>query len=865
MRKYKDYVKKTAYLILFLFFILLFYSNSFLLVVKAEEGYQQNVLILNSYHGSLNWTHEESDGIINGLRSNGKNVSISVEYMDWKNFNSKENLDYLYEYYKFKYQNKHLDLIITTDDAALNFALEYRKVMFSDAPIVFSGVNFEGIRTLIRDQTNVTGVAEEIDPIETLRMAVKVNPLIDEIYLLYDNSESGLSTGQLMNETIHSFNPNIKIVNWNNLSFNEVLNEVKNLNQNSIVYMTTYSSDINNTVYDIDFVTKEVCSLSSVPVYGLYDFALGHGIIGGQMLSGRLQGEYAARIANRILSGEDPSDIPVLYTNTTSTAFDYNQLIRFNIPLDMLPKDSEIINQPFSFYQTYKTLVLSVTGVFLLITIFVFILLFYIKKLRKMKKDLNLKNEELSQLYEELVASDEELRDQYDKMVHINEKIRLSDDKLKYLAYHDALTGLPNKLSLYEYMDSIDSTSANGKALFFIDIDNFKFVNDTLGHNYGDKLLIQFSDKINRIIKDDGTLYRLNGDEFIILFEQADDIGRVENFAKKLLDDFSGKDNDINVDIRISFSIGIAIAPIHGDNLEELIKYADIAMYNAKKQGKNRYVVYNEALKEIFMERITIEKYLSKALDNEEFELYFQPQLDIKNNKIAGLEALLRWNSPDLGHVSPKNIIDVAEETHFIIPLGKWILNKACEFLKTIKEKGYEGLKMSINISILQLLQDNFIEQLLNTLNKYDLYPEDIELEITETILVESFDEVSEKLHLLREKNINIALDDFGKGYSSLSYLKQLPIKTMKIDKSFIDDILKEDDKFLSYVIALGKELGMCVVAEGVEDEKQLTYLKEHNCDIIQGYLFSRPKPGEYILEFLNQLNARTQIKPTVK
>lgn len=844
MRKYRGYIKRTVYSLGFIVSFLLLCSNSFFHAVKAEENSQKNILILNSYSDVFNWTHDESNGIINGLTSNGKNISISVEYMDWKNFNLKNNWDYLYEYFNYKYENKHLDLIITTDDAALDFALEYRKKMFSDAPIVFCGVNSEGIKTLIKDQSNVTGVAEEIDPIDTLKLAVKANPEVDEIYLLYDNSESGISTGQLMNETIKRFDSNINIINWNNLSLDEILIKVAKLNKNSIVYITTYTSDTNNTVYDFDYVIKEVSLLSNVPVYGLYDFALGNGIIGGKMLSGRLQGENAAEIAIRILSGEDPDDIPILYTNTTNTAFDYDQLVRFGIPFNILPKDGEIINRPFSFYQTYRTLVLAVIAIFTLIAIFVLILLFHNKKLRNMKNDLNNKNEEL-------IASEEKSRKQYEKIVLINEKIRLSDEKLKYHAYHDILTGLPNKTSLYEYMGTIDSQV--GKAIFFIDLDDFKFINDTLGHSYGDKVLIRVGDKINRLLSNGGTLYHLSGDEFIVLYERVDDIYKVEHLAKKLLDDFSKNYDNAFVDIRVSFSMGIAISPNHGVNVEELIKHADIAIYNAKKQGKNRYVIFNETLKETFLERMTIEQHLPKALDNNEFELYFQPQLDIKSNKIMGFEALLRWNSPILGQVPPQKIVEVAEETHFIIPLGKWILHKACEFLKTSKEKGYVGLKMSINISILQLFQDNFINQVLHALSVNDLEPEDIELEITETILIESFGEVKEKLLLLREKNINIALDDFGKGYSSLSYLKQLPISTMKIDKSFIDDILDEDDEFLSYVIALGKELGMRVVAEGVELMSQLAYLKQHNCDIIQGYLFCRPKSKEDILEFLSK------------
>ena len=817
-------------------------SNSFLIVSKAEDGSHTNVLILNSYLDSFSWTHEQKDGILNIIKSSGKDVTISVENIDWKNYNSKDNWDRLYEYYSYKYNNKSIDLIITTDDAALDFALDYRTVIFADAPVVFCGVNSEGIKKLLEGQSNVTGVAEVINPIETLELALRVNPSIEEIYLLYDNSESGLSTGRLMNETIKDFNPNIEVDNWNNLSFDEILEELGDLNPNSIIYITTYSSDANNTVYDIDYVVREVCQSSSVPVYGLYDFALGQGIVGGKMLSGRLQGEYAGQIAMRILSGEKIKNVPILYTDTTKTAFDYEQLIRFDIPLDLLPEDSELINKPFSFYQTYKQLVLAVASIFFIIVIFVFILLFYIRKLRGMRRNLDIKNKEL-------IASDEKTRKQYEEILQINEKIRLRDERLKYLAYHDTLTGLPNKLSLFEYMDRANPSS--GKALFFVDIDNFKFINDTLGHSYGDMLLKNVSNEICKVILNDGTLYRLSGDEFLVLYDNIDDIGKVEILANKLLDDFSKEGSNVNIDMHITFSIGISIYPTHGEGLEDLIRYADIAMYSAKKHGKNRYIIYNETLNETFLERMTIEKYIPKGLENEEFELYYQPQLDIKSNKIIGFEALLRWNSPDIGPIAPNKIIEVAEETHFIIPLGKWILNTACEFLKLTKKKGYTGLKMSINISILQLLQDDFVNQVRNALRVNDLSPEDIVLEITETILMESFDEVIDKLSLLRERNINIALDDFGKGYSSLSYLKQLPITTMKIDKLFIDDILEEDDAFLSYVIALGKELGMTVIAEGVEYECQLSYLRQHNCDIIQGFLFCRPQPKEYILDFL--------------
>jgi EAL domain-containing protein (putative c-di-GMP-specific phosphodiesterase class I) len=259
-------------------------------------------------------------------------------------------------------------------------------------------------------------------------------------------------------------------------------------------------------------------------------------------------------------------------------------------------------------------------------------------------------------------------------------------------------------------------------------------------------------------------------------------------------------------------------------------------------------------MNEVFTERIMIEKHLQSALDEKEFDLHYQPQLDIATNKITGFEALLRWNSPILGSVSPLKFIKVAEDTHFIIPLGTWVLRRACEFLKKLEEDGYQGLTVSVNISILQLLQSDFLDTVEDALSTYHIKPEYLELEITETILMESFERIIARLHRLRDRNIRIALDDFGKGYSSLSYLKQLPITTMKVDKSFIDYITDDSqDDLVGHIISLGKNMGMDVVAEGVEEQCQLDYLAIHDCDKIQGYLFCKPLPEAAIMNMLSR------------
>jgi diguanylate cyclase (GGDEF)-like protein len=827
--------------VLFLFY---FIPQGKAYALESEEHKAENVLILNSYHQGFAWTQEETEGIMDKLKERGNNISFFVEYMDWKNHNSEENLTYLYDYYKYKYQAQNIDIILATDDTALKFALEYRKEMFSDAPVVFCGINREGVKTIAEGHDRVSGVIEVIDPTDTLKIAKSINPGITTVYLLNDNSESGKSTGQIMKEKIKEYDPGMRIIEWNHLTFAEVKRSAEEVPQGGIILLGTYFRDAGDNYLGIDYVTREISMVSSVPVYSVYDFGLNNGIVGGALLSGRRQGEGAAEIAIRILEGADPNQIPADPADSARIVFDYHQLQRFGISASVLPENSEILNKPFSFYETYRTLVLSVAAAFLVLILFVSILLFYIRMIRKMKNNLAESHEELTQLYEELTASDEEMRQQYDEILVINDKIRVSEEKLSYLAYYDSLTGLSNKLSLYEMAKFIFTEETKQAALLFIDIDNFKYANDTLGHAFGDKLIVKVSERLTTLLREDCSLYRLSGDEFIIVMNPIEEKEQAEEYAATLLSDFMNDFDSLNSNLKISLSMGIAIYPEHGSDLEQLLKHADIAMYQAKEAGRKRFVTYNRIMDEAFAERVAMEKYLQKGLEQQEFELYYQPQLSIKTNKITGFEALLRWNSPELGRVSPLKFIKAAEDTHFIIPLGTWVLERACEFLNQLKARGFEELTVSVNISILQLLQADFPDIVNEKLRMYQVEPYRLELEITESILMESFERIASRLQRLRDNKIGIALDDFGKGYSSLNYLKQLPITTMKIDKSFVDHITegnKED--LVGHIVSIGKDMGMSVVAEGVEHPCQLDYLIEHDCDKIQGFLFCKPVP----------------------
>lgn len=425
-----------------------------------------------------------------------------------------------------------------------------------------------------------------------------------------------------------------------------------------------------------------------------------------------------------------------------------------------------------------------------------------------------------------------------------NKHFKEYERKLHKLQYHDKLTGLYNRQELKERLDLLIKHKNDRKsALMFIDIDNFKNINDTMGHTIGDLLLIKVSERVLKLHKTNCTFYRLGGDEFAVLLEGIADSTEAKALAVEIFEELNSGFEVDNICLFITLSAGISLYNKHGANSDDFMKNADIALYKAKESGRNRMVFYNEQMNEAVTERMKIEKNLRTALENDEFQLHYQPQLDIKTNKISGFEALIRWKSSQLGLVAPLKFIGIAEDTNLIIPIGEWVLRNACLFLKKLQENGYTDLNISVNVSIIQLLQENFVDIVLEVLHSMKLNPKQLELEITESILMESYEVIKDKLKILREQGIKIALDDFGKGYSSLNYLKQLPITTLKIDKSFIDTISNDDNNksLINIIVEIGENMDLNVIAEGVETQEQMDYLMKCRCDKIQGYLFSKP------------------------
>jgi len=446
------------------------------------------------------------------------------------------------------------------------------------------------------------------------------------------------------------------------------------------------------------------------------------------------------------------------------------------------------------------------------------------------------------------------MRQQWDEDSFCPEELKRQHDYLMSIAYKDSLTGLPNKASLYEDFPMIIKKEPDYKAsLLFIDIDNFKNYNATMGHSFGDQLIISVGKRLSDLLGDKCTTYRFGGDEFVILISDINSINEIEEYVKRIMQSFRDPISVMDIMIHVSVSIGVAIYPDHGTSYDELLGCSDVAMYNAKEMGKNQCSIYNKNMQGIVSERMELEKYLRSAIEKGELELYYQPLVELATGKISGFEALLRWNSKELGFVSPLKFIKVAEESGLIIPIGEWVLRNACFFLKKLHSIGHGNINMAVNISIIQLMQDDFVQTILHLLDFINLKPQHLELEITESIFMKSYGLTNHKLEQLRQKGIKIALDDFGQGYSSLSKLHNLPIDTLKVDKVFVDGIIsdKSSKAIAEMIIMMGHKIGLTVLAEGVETQEQMDYLTEHKCDKMQGYLFSKPIPEKEVLKLL--------------
>ncbi len=438
----------------------------------------------------------------------------------------------------------------------------------------------------------------------------------------------------------------------------------------------------------------------------------------------------------------------------------------------------------------------------------------------------------------------------------ITERIK-REERIKYQAYHDALTGLPNRALFHDRLSmALTHAHRNGEmvAVMMLDLDQFKRINDTLGHPVGDSLLQEVGKRLIKYLREGDTVSRLGGDEFAIILEDIKSIENVIKVAQKILRRMETPVHINAHDLHISTSIGISLYPSDGQDVDTLLKHGDTAMYQAKQEGRNRYRFYTPEMNDKALRRLAMENELRKALEREEFLVYYQPKLDLSSGKVIGAEALVRWKHPQLGFLSPVEFIPLAEETGLIKSIGDFVLRTACLQNKRWQDKGLNKIDISVNLSAVQFQQKNLLQKVANCLAETGLDPSYLELEITESSAIQNPQVTVKTLKGFKKLGIQLSIDDFGTGYSSLGLLNQLPLDKLKIDKSFIRDITSDKDNqaIVLAIIAMSSNLGLKLVAEGVETREQMLYLKDHQCDQIQGYLISPPIPPKDFERFLS-------------
>ncbi|ODB87551.1 hypothetical protein A3195_00910 [Candidatus Thiodiazotropha endoloripes] len=441
-------------------------------------------------------------------------------------------------------------------------------------------------------------------------------------------------------------------------------------------------------------------------------------------------------------------------------------------------------------------------------------------------------------------------------------------NQIHLMAYYDSLTGLPNRQLFSDRLDLSLSLARREKqkvALFFMDLDRFKDINDSLGHTTGDQLLNAVANRLTNSLRQSDTIARLGGDEFTVILSGIQDNEKALNVANKILDCFQQPFRVGRRDIHISTSIGISLYPEHSTDSEHLVRHADTAMYQAKEAGKNRFMLYTPQMGSQHKMRVTLENELRKALTENSLKLAYQPQIDLTSNKIITIEALARWNHPEIGAIPPNHFIPIAEKCGLINDLGSWVLHSACSQLAKWRQQIGIDLRIAVNVSGIQLLEGRLDSDVRLALNANKLPPSSLELEITESVLMLENHEALNVLSNIKQMGVLISIDDFGTGYSSLSYIKRFDIDKLKIDRSFICDVSSSDcdRQLVRTIINMGHDLSLKVTAEGIEDKLQLDFLQESGCDLAQGYYISPPVSSGELTQLLQEAQRRLQAQTT--
>lgn len=827
-------------------------SGSDAAMIKVVDGELKNVLFLSSYAPGFESFFDQIQGVQDVFRD--EPIKLDIEFMDTKRFDTHENRFNFYQNIKYKLERlDQYDALIVADDNALDFVREYQHDLFADIPIVFMSVNNVQDALDASENENITGVIEAVSIVDTIECAHKFNSDAKRVVALVDGTNSGQAILEAFYKAQSHF-PDLEFakIDLTTITFDEFSTQVSMLGSDDIVLLLAVYSDSTGKRITFEEGLKVVLDACNQPVYHLVRFGIGEGIIGGKVVAHYEQGKLAAMIVNEVFLGTDISQILPVLESPNQYLFDYEELTKYGYNASLLPPETIYLNKQSSFLNKYWQYVIVAVLLISMQMVIIFVLITNIHKRKLMQQMLN-------DSRDSLIETNGRLENKNSDLSNAVEALRSRDEHITKLVYKDALTGLDNRLSLSEKLDELvcEEGQLGTAALLFIDIDNFKYINDTFGHDVGDEAIKRLGDIFYSFESDDIIIGRFGGDEFLIIVLNLPDKAGIETLIKTINVALNMPIEAEHNSMFITISIGIALFMPCGNRGKDLIKKADLALNKAKRLGRNTHVYYDESMEQKVTMQMSLQNAVSQAFKNNQFELNYQPIIDAKANKIVSFESLLRWKGDQSAGISPYQTIRCAEQIGLIIPLGYLILADAIAFAKRINKDREQIITVAVNISAVQLMHSHFYERIIKLCNEYGVPTEWICLEVTETILLESLEFGITIISKLKEAGFQIALDDFGTGYSSLSYFNSLPITKLKIDKSFVDSVAESayQQRMIQFFVQISHDRSIDVVAEGVETKEQMDALRMLNCDFIQGYLFSKAVCEEEAVALANGHN----------
>jgi diguanylate cyclase (GGDEF)-like protein len=787
------------------------FAGSMPVQAMTHSDKRPDILVLMSYHHGYTWEDRILEGIRQWINVGTTLPTFHIEWMDTKRYPDNFRRENFSRYLNAKYSKHDFDLILTVDDNALDLALSGGK-LFDDKPIVFSGVNGDPVE-MVADRPGVTGIAERFDLIQTLKVAFQLHPKSNQLLFITSNTESGAGIRRHIEEALQGANIKLPVNHWVIPHLDQLDARLPLLTDKTLLFaLGAIPEKKGGRLLGVEELVAYVRARSSLPVYTDLDKAVGFGAVGGYMNSGFKTGQVVAELAARVLSGEPAESIPYVYDPPLSLIFDHRELRRLNIPISALPEGAHLVNTPPSIFDPEFRGPLF--GIAFVLTLMLLAL----------------------------------------TALAIRNRVQASQKAaLHYQATHDKLTELPNRAWLIEHLISLQESDSGKKiALVMMDLNRFKLVNDTYGHSFGDEVVAAVAHRLMQWTKAKEELIRFSGDAFVIVmrFVNENELTELcERCEKVLTEPFHVRD----MSIPVSAAFGLSTASPGAFEADHLLREADISMYEAKKSGQGKVYRFDSTIHQHAIRQFQIESSLPEAINKGEIQIHFQPIVDSTSGLIAGFETLARWNHPALGTVPPQEFIRVATETGSISKLSQYMLRLACQGFKPQLDAISQPY-LSVNVSVIDIYTDAFPTPFMEILSEEGIPPERLVLEVTEDILLGEVNIVKQALTRLREQRVRIAIDDFGTGYASMSYLSNYLVNIIKIDQSFVQNILtnESDQKIVRAIVSMAADLDLTVITEGTETIEQVEILNSLGCKLMQGFVYGNPMPpSEYQLDKL--------------